>query len=275
MSDEIRPGFWAVIPAQIRYDDRLPPNAKLLYAEISSLIGADGFCWATDDYFAQLYQFSERSVRRLLAALRDAGYIRVEEERGQHGVMKARRIFAAVNPLQGRGADFTLDKIVQSGQPCPKRDASLDKIVRSLDKTVQSKGRIQYKKDQVILPESPRTAPRTIPSVLPERFEAFWNFYRRIPGEGGRARNEKRTEAVRAWDRLAPDDALVDRIGHALKRQLATREWRAGVGIPMAATYLNQRRWEDAEELPADDELLRLPDEPDGAPVFEEAVEWV
>ena len=43
--DDIRPGYYAIIPADVRYDDGIPPNAKLLYGEISALIGKDGFCF--------------------------------------------------------------------------------------------------------------------------------------------------------------------------------------------------------------------------------------
>lgn len=123
-----RPSYWAVLPAEIRYDDRLPASAKLLYAEISSLTGKDGYCWADNNYFARLYQITERSVRRLLDALAELGYIRIEEERSRHNVLDQRRIFAGLNPLAG--APESLDKNVQ-------RPESLDKNVRSLDKSVQ------------------------------------------------------------------------------------------------------------------------------------------
>lgn len=88
-------------------------------------------------------------------------------------------------------------------------------------------------------------------SWKPERFEAFWKFYRGLPGKDGRPRNENRQRAIQAWDRLRPDEALIARIGKALKRQMATDEWKRGIGIPQAATYLNGARWTDAEELPA------------------------
>ena len=39
--DDVRPGYYAIIPADVRYDDGIPPNAKLLYGEISALIGDD------------------------------------------------------------------------------------------------------------------------------------------------------------------------------------------------------------------------------------------
>ena len=267
---EPQPGYWAVIPAQIRYDDAIPADAKLIYAEISSLIGADGYCWATNDYFAGVFKFTDRTVRRLLGSLSEAGYIRIEEQRGQHKVLRSRRIFAAVNPLAGVGdEDFFSDKIVQ--RESDEKFFS-DKIVRSSDKIVQ---RHIIKIPSNITKESPRQTPRTLPQVLPERFEAFWKFYRAIPGEGGLPRNEKRAEAVKAWDKLQPDDALIDRIGRALQKQLRTADWRKGVGIPMAATYLNQRRWEDAEELPEAEELLSPADGPNAPTPVGKDVVWV
>ncbi len=50
MSGERRPGYWAVLPATVRYDKTLRPNAKLLYAEITALADARGYCWATNSY---------------------------------------------------------------------------------------------------------------------------------------------------------------------------------------------------------------------------------
>ena len=43
MLEHQKPGYWAVLPACVRYDTDLPPNAKLLYAEISSLCDARGY----------------------------------------------------------------------------------------------------------------------------------------------------------------------------------------------------------------------------------------
>lgn len=75
--EDSRPGYYAVIPADVRYDDRIPANAKLLYGEISALIGASGYCFASNAYFASLYKLSERTVSGLIGKLQESKYIDV------------------------------------------------------------------------------------------------------------------------------------------------------------------------------------------------------
>lgn len=50
---------------------------------------------------------------------------------------------------------------------------------------------------------------------------------------------------MRAWDRLSPDDELLEQMSRGLKRQLESELWQRGFGIPYAATWLNGARWED------------------------------
>ena len=69
-------GYFAMIPASVRYDKRLPANAKLLYGELTALSNEKGYCWAGNDYFAGLYEVSKTSVSKWVSALKDAGYIR-------------------------------------------------------------------------------------------------------------------------------------------------------------------------------------------------------
>ena len=101
---------------------------------------------------------------------------------------------------------------------------------------------------------------KSVPTWKPERFEAFWDYY---------PRGEDRMGAVEEWDKLQPDDALIDRMARALARQKASEEWQRGIGIPYACRWLRKRRWED---VPAQPQAQTPPPqrvvERDGVPVW-------
>lgn len=69
-------------------------------------------------------------------------------------------------------------------------------------------------------------------------FAAFWAAY---PKKAGKA------AALKAWNKLAPDVVLQEQMGKALEVQKQSQQWRKDGGqyIPMPATWLNGRRWED------------------------------
>lgn len=75
MANENNVAYYAVIPATVRYDKEVPPNAKLLYGEITALCSKEGVCWAGNAYFSDLYGVSDRSVQRWIDALVAKGYI--------------------------------------------------------------------------------------------------------------------------------------------------------------------------------------------------------
>lgn len=71
----IHRSYYAIIPASVRYDNRLIPSAKLLYGEITALSNERGYCWASNDYFAQLYGVSKTTIKSWLKSLEDNGHI--------------------------------------------------------------------------------------------------------------------------------------------------------------------------------------------------------
>lgn len=75
---ELKKSYYAIIPAEVRYDEELPPNAKLLYGEITSLCNEKGYCWATNQYFADLYHCSVSAVKKWISSLVKKGYISLE-----------------------------------------------------------------------------------------------------------------------------------------------------------------------------------------------------
>ena len=80
---------------------------------------------------------------------------------------------------------------------------------------------------------------KAAPDWKPERFAGFWEYYRT------HCRGESKQAAIRAWDRLKPDDDLIAKMGRALEKQIQSPDWQNGIGIPYASTWLNNARWED------------------------------
>ena len=79
---EDKPNYYAIIPASVRYDERLKPIDKLLYGEITCLTNKDGYCFATSKYFADLYGMQRETISRCISNLAKCGYISVVIEDG-------------------------------------------------------------------------------------------------------------------------------------------------------------------------------------------------
>ena len=203
------------MPSSVRYDTGLPPNAKLLYAEISSLTDATGYCFATNAYFEKLYELSDRTIIRLLKALESAGYIRIENNVGGKD---QRRIYSGVNPLI-----VPPDKNVTGG---------VTKMSPPPDKNVTPINNKKYNKKD----NNNTKASRRVCEHEPEMFERFWRCY---------PRHEDKEKARREWDNLKADRELMQTMSAALDRAKRSEDWQRGIGIPYACRWLKYRRWED------------------------------
>ena len=72
---EVKKSYYAIIPANVRYDTDLIPNAKLLYGEITALCNEKGYCWASNGYFAELYGVSKISISKWINQLIERRYL--------------------------------------------------------------------------------------------------------------------------------------------------------------------------------------------------------
>lgn len=89
-----RPGYYGILPASIRYDKNLKPMEKIMYSELTALSNKNGYCNATNSYFAELYEVSKNTVSLWISDLEKAGYIKTKliYEVGTK-IIKERRIY--------------------------------------------------------------------------------------------------------------------------------------------------------------------------------------
>ena len=202
-----KPSYYAIIPATVRYDKRLTPNAKLLYGEITALCNQEGYCWAGNQYFADLYGVSKTSISAWIGNLKEAGHITVQmnyKEGSKHILNRYIR-------LLGEG--------IQDNLPPPIRNLT-DPIQENFvdNSTINTTSNI------------------TVNSI--GDFDAFWKFY---------PRKASKDAARKAWIKLRPDVHVMQMIADNVKERVEKGEWRKDNQsfILHASTYLNQKRWED------------------------------
>lgn len=68
--------YYTIIPSAVRYDKRLKPLSKLIYGEITALTNDKGYCWANNNYFAEIYSVSKDTISRAVRHLEEYGYIK-------------------------------------------------------------------------------------------------------------------------------------------------------------------------------------------------------
>ena len=93
MNEENQVSYYAIIPATVRYNKELKPAEKLLYGEITSLTNKFGYCFASNRYFARLYQVTIHTVSQWFSHLEKLGYIYIDFVPNEQNKMKERRIY--------------------------------------------------------------------------------------------------------------------------------------------------------------------------------------
>jgi len=202
-----KPSYYAIIPATVRYDQRLTPNAKLLYGEITALCNQEGYCWAGNQYFADLYGVSKTSISAWIGNLKEAGHITVQmnyKEGSKHILNRYIR-------LLGEGIQDNLQTPIRKlGDPIQD--------IFVVNSTINTTSNI------------------TVNNV--DDFDSFWKFYPRKAGKDA---------ARKAWEKLRPEIPIIKMIADNVRERVEKGEWRKDNQsfILHASTYLNQKRWED------------------------------
>lgn len=95
-----QPTYYSILTAYVRYDRNLTDSEKLLYSEITALSNKYGYCTATNNYFAKLYDVTKVTISRRISNLKKHGYLDIEIILEDNEV-KQRKIYPLSQKLRG------------------------------------------------------------------------------------------------------------------------------------------------------------------------------
>lgn len=230
---------WTTIYRSVAQDDRLTLKARGLFLLMQSL--PEDWTY-TISGLASKAGTGKDQIRAALKELEKVGYLIKDQAHDPSGKFTGNVFILqdeaplSENPTTVGEAEAPLSGKPSTGKPSTENPTVQNTDIHNQDIKIPlypPKGGRRRKRE-----------PKETADWKPERFEAFWKFYRT------NVRGEDRQGAIRAWDKLKPDDTLIARIGRALEKQVASESWQAGYGKPYAGTYLNNARWKDVEDLP-------------------------
>ena len=131
----MKPNYYAILTSEVRYNQNLTPNAKLLYAEITALINMNGVCFASNSYFANLYGKTKTTISKWVSELVKEGFVEVkltykegskEIDNRYITIIKGGKVKKNVNPLVKKLKDNTT--IVNTNITYSNKKPSIEEI---------------------------------------------------------------------------------------------------------------------------------------------------
>lgn len=119
MNEINKPAYYAVIPSGVRYCKELKFAERLLYGEITALTNRNGYCFATNKYFAELYNVTIETISRWISHLQRLGFIKIEIIKSDKNEIIERRIFI----IDNSNNTFLTNTYCQNNQyPCKQNN---------------------------------------------------------------------------------------------------------------------------------------------------------
>ncbi len=158
MDELVQRNYYAVLPANVRYDKNITPNAKLLYAEITALCNDKGYCWAGNAYFAELYGVTKTSISNWISSLQKNGYIDVQLIYKENSKEIQSRHISIANNIPIQNNLYTYTKNIVGG--IQNNFTDNNKIVNIKKEEIISKD-IITQKQKPLIPKETKKAKKT------------------------------------------------------------------------------------------------------------------
>ncbi|MCZ4350765.1 MULTISPECIES: helix-turn-helix domain-containing protein [Enterococcus] len=197
--------YYAIIPANVRYDKRLKPNTKLLYGEITALCNERGFCWAGNEYFADLYGVNKETISRWVSDLIKFGYLN-REIIYKEGTNQIINRYLRIN-------QYPIDE---------KRNTPIDEKVKDNNTSFNNTfNNIDHSS-----------------SKLKNDFDKLWKLYPRKKGKTAAFKHYKKAIKDGATNKQIQDGIL------SYKKEIETKKIEESY-IKHGSTWFSNRGWED------------------------------
>lgn len=137
--------YYAVIPAPVLYSKDLTNFQKLLYANISALTNKDGYCFASNEYFSDLFGTTIETISRAISGIAKAGFVMIEIDKKAGNV---RKIYLSEQiPLLTKKS-IGIDKNINT--PIDKKVNNNNIVINSTNNTNIDKSILERKKKSSI-----------------------------------------------------------------------------------------------------------------------------
>ena len=209
-------GYFSIIPARVRYDKSVTANAKLMYAEITALANKHGYCFASNQYFMDLYDASEASVRRWLKSLEEAGHIKRDVAKKRSGTDRKIYLAEAIPQIQGNKNQHQSKMSGAKKHPTPVKNDQSALVKNERCALVKNEPHISIDKDSNIRIEREQPNPKQNPSS---------SFEFPLPEKEKSSAKKEKTEPPRA-EGEAIEEARALLVEKVLKPSQQSEVWR-------------------------------------------------
>ena len=141
MNEENKIGYYAIIPAPILFNESLKPNEKLLYAVITVLANKEGYCFASNNYLASLFNVKPHTISNWISNLNNLNYVRVKIIKNDKNEIIQRRIYINDIPYAiNMTYPYTINMTEGMSQKRQYNNISINKIDRYFNYIIKRKG---------------------------------------------------------------------------------------------------------------------------------------
>lgn len=223
---------------------KIPSTAKFVLVALADNANDAGFCWPSISTICERTSLGKTAVIDAIRWLEEAGYIAANRSNGRKTTYTV-TVQECLNDKQTGSPDGPVSASDQSATQTGAAGEPVREDNRSGKRTGPPNGHNRSASRTGPVRQADTNRHITIKNRQ-HMFERFWEAYPRKVSKG---------RAQRAFDKLKPDEHLLQTILAALDQARLTPGWTRDGGrfIPYPATWLNDRGWEDELEPATED----------------------